>query len=123
MAERTSLAFSVLRFPFIAKLLALNKKIKGCQNPSWPVCSEWEKDDPEVEWKCPSLRYMDFGDTVSPSLPCKAKLLCFILFHSLQYLDEDSEPPSTGEDHNYWGLRVLGRELRTRGGGVSLRLP
>ncbi|KAL0605777.1 Protein GVQW1 [Plecturocebus cupreus] len=33
MADSTSLAFSVLRFPFIAKLLALGEE-KGCQTPS-----------------------------------------------------------------------------------------
>lgn len=42
MAASTSVALSVLRFPFMAKLLALKKKlrnIRGCQNPTFCVWS------------------------------------------------------------------------------------
>lgn len=87
MADSTSLAFSVLRFPFIAKLLALGKKKKcvtAVRGPSYPTRSRWEKKHPAAEWESLHLRCMDFGVTrVSvPSLYKRAgnRIVCgFIL--------------------------------------------
>ena len=100
MAESTSLAFSVLRFPFIAKLLALKKKKKkiqkgfrGRQTPSCRLWGGWKRGTRGGTEKPRSQMQGFFCDVVkslpSPYKRVKAKqFCCFSLLQTLQQLDE-----------------------------------
>lgn len=115
MAESTSLAFSVLRFPFIAKLLALKEeRLRTVRCPLAAYGVGGKRSTQKWQEKACMHGFLWHGK----SLPylykrVKAKLLFSYFVSEIARRGRGLWTSLHWGEHNSWGLRAPGHELRT----------
>lgn len=95
MADSTSLALRVLRFPFIAKLFALKKKAKPLQK-----LSEWVGTRDTKRWDGKIRIYLRFTTQFIPSPYEEPRQPCLTCF---KICGNRRSARSTEVGNNYWG--------------------